>query len=81
MQTVNQQQNARYYELIRGVGRRTGVPCVLNTSFNVRGEPIVNTPADALRCFFTTDMDALFLGDYMITKTPELQFQYQETNS
>jgi carbamoyltransferase len=81
VQTVNKDQNARYHELITSVGHKTGVPCVLNTSFNVRGEPIVNTPADALRCFFTTDMDVLFLGDYMVTKSPELRRQYQETDT
>ena len=81
VQTVNRTQNERYYDLITNVGQRTGVPCVLNTSFNVRGEPIVNTPADALRCFFTTDMDVLFMGDYMVTKSPDLRRQYQENKS
>ncbi len=81
VQTVSAEQNARYHELISRVGQHTGVPCVLNTSFNVRGEPIVNTPSDALRCFFTTDMDALFLGDFLVTKTPELHRQYQEIDS
>ena len=70
VQTVTRDQNTRYYDLIKAVGERTGIPCVVNTSFNIRGEPIVNTPEDALRCFFTTDMDDLFLGDWHITKPP-----------
>ncbi len=68
VQTVTRDQNERYYRLIEAVGRRTGVPCVVNTSFNIRGEPIVNSPDDALKCFFTTDMDKLFLGDFLIEK-------------
>jgi len=68
VQTVNAEQNARYYALITAFGEITGVPCVLNTSFNIRGEPIVNTPEDALKCFFTTDMDLLFMGDWMVAK-------------
>ena len=68
VQTVSAQQNPRYHRLITEVGKRTGVPCVLNTSFNIRGEPIVNTPQDALKCFFTTDMDLLFLGDWVVWK-------------
>ncbi|MFT7625587.1 MAG: carbamoyltransferase [Myxococcota bacterium] len=68
VQTVSREQNERYYTLIKAVGERTGVPCVVNTSFNIRGEPIVNSPEDALRCFFTNDMDKLFLGDFLIAK-------------
>jgi carbamoyltransferase len=68
VQTVTRQTNARYYELIAEFDRLTGVPAVLNTSFNVRGEPIVNSPKDALRCFFTTDLDFLFLGDELVWK-------------
>lgn len=66
VQTVNSEQNPRYHALISRFGELTGVPCVLNTSFNIRGEPIVNTPAEALKCFYTTDMDALFIGDYLV---------------
>jgi carbamoyltransferase len=68
VQTVNQRQNPRYYSLIEHFAALTGVPCVLNTSFNIRGEPIVHTVSDALKCFFTTDMDALFLGDFLIER-------------
>jgi carbamoyltransferase len=68
VQTVNRQQNARYCDLIEAFHASTGVPMVLNTSFNIRGEPIVNSVADALKCFFTTDMDALFVGDFQILR-------------
>ena len=68
VQTVNADQNPRYYALIKAFGERTGVPCVLNTSFNIRGEPIVNTVQDALKCFLTTDMDELFLHDFHVVK-------------
>jgi carbamoyltransferase len=70
VQTVNRDQNARYYDLIRAFGERTGVPVVLNTSFNVRGEPIVCTPRDAVRCFLSTEIDTLFLGDYVVDEKP-----------
>ncbi|MCP4643881.1 MAG: carbamoyltransferase, partial [bacterium] len=68
VQTVARDVNPRYYRLIEEFERLRGVPMVLNTSFNVMGEPIVNTPADAVRCFFSTGMDALVLGDYVVHK-------------
>ncbi|MCA9522201.1 MAG: carbamoyltransferase, partial [Myxococcales bacterium] len=68
VQTVTREQNARYYDLIRAFGEETGVPVILNTSFNIRGEPIVCTPEDALKCFFTTDLDLLYLGDFLLRK-------------
>ena len=68
VQTVTEAQNGPYYRLIKAFGERTGVPCVLNTSFNIRGEPIVNTPDDALRCYLGTDMDYLFLHDRLVAK-------------
>lgn len=72
VQTVSRRQNPRYYALIEEFERLTGVPMVLNTSFNIRGEPIVNTVHDALKCFFTTDMDALFVGDFALARDPAL---------
>jgi len=69
VQTVTEEANPRYYRMIHAFEKRRGVPLVLNTSFNVMGEPIVNTPADAVRCFFSTGMDALVIGDYVVTKT------------
>lgn len=67
-QTVRREHHARYYDLIAAFGRRTGVPVVLNTSFNVRGEPIVCTPEDSLRCFFSTGLDVLAIEDFIVTK-------------
>jgi carbamoyltransferase len=68
LQTVNKETNPRYHRLIRKFGERSGVPVVLNTSFNIMGEPIVESPIDAIRCFFSTGIDALVLGDHVIRK-------------
>jgi carbamoyltransferase len=68
VQTVRPEDNARYHALIAAFGRVTGVPMLLNTSFNVRGEPIVQTPEDAVRCFLGTQMDLLVLGDLVCRK-------------
>lgn len=67
VQTVRRDLNPLYYDLIRAFERVCGVPVLVNTSFNVRGEPIVCTPADAFNCFVRTDMDALVMGDAIIT--------------
>ena len=61
----------RNYALIEHFGEMTDVYCILNTSFNIRGEPIVNTPEEAIECYVKTGMDALFLGDYMLCKDSE----------
>jgi carbamoyltransferase len=68
VQTVNRAQNPRYYETIRAFGERTGVPILINTSFNTRGEPIVCTPRDALESFWTTPLDALAIGRFIVEK-------------
>jgi carbamoyltransferase len=68
VQTVTRAQCPAYYDLIAEFGRLTGVPCVLNTSFNVRGEPIVNSPKEALRCFLGCDLDALVIGEHLLWK-------------
>jgi carbamoyltransferase len=68
LQTVTREENALYYDLIAAFAERTGVPVVLNTSFNVRGEPIVRSPADAYACFQATDMDWLVLGNCVVGK-------------
>jgi carbamoyltransferase len=68
LQTVDEQRNPRLTRLLEAFDRLTGCPVLVNTSFNVRGEPIVCTPADAYRCFLATDMDALVLEDIVITK-------------
>lgn len=66
VQTVNQSQNPKFYSLINEFRKLTGVPVVLNTSFNDSGEPIVETPADAVRTFKSTNLNALIIGDYLI---------------
>ncbi len=68
IQTVNAEQNQLFYELLSEIETITGLPMVLNTSFNLNEEPIVNSPADALRSFFTSGLDSLFLGSYLLTK-------------
>jgi len=68
VQTVSKDVAPRYHALIEAFARRTGVPMVLNTSFNDNNEPIVNTPIEAIRCFYSTGMDALVMGDYVVTK-------------
>ena len=68
LQTVDQTEAPRYHRLIETFGEATGVPVVLNTSFNLKGEPIVNTPAEAFSTFSRSGMDALILGNYIITK-------------
>ena len=69
LQTVFRDQNPRYYGLIERFGQATGVPVVLNTSFNLRGEPIVNTPADAFQTFSNSGMDALVLEKFCVDKS------------
>ena len=71
VQVVRREANPRYWELLTRQGQRTGVPILLNTSFNVRGEPIVCSPDDALRCFLSTGLDALVLEDVLVFKNPE----------
>lgn len=68
LHTVTRESNALYYDLLVHLGERTGVPVVLNTSFNVRGEPIVCTPRDALGCFFSSGLDALVIDHFLIRK-------------
>ena len=68
VQTVSADAAPRYHALIAAFEKRRGVPMVLNTSFNVMGEPIVHSPSDAVRCFYSTGMDALVIGDYVIKK-------------
>ena len=68
IQTVTRETNRRYYELIKAFERRTGCGVLINTSFNVRGEPIVCAPEDAYRCFMRTNIDALVLGPFLLEK-------------
>jgi carbamoyltransferase len=66
VQTVDRERNPRLHAILRAFAERTGCPVLVNTSFNVRGEPIVNTPAEAYRCFMSTGMDALVLQDVLL---------------
>jgi len=68
LQTVRKELNPKYYKLIETFGDATGVPVLLNTSFNLKGEPVVNTPAEAFNSFSASGMDLLVLGNYLVTK-------------
>jgi carbamoyltransferase len=68
LQTVNRSQHALYYDLISEFDKLTGCPVIINTSFNVRGEPIVCSPEDAINCFLHTEMDCLVMGSYILDK-------------
>ena len=74
VQTVGAESDSRFRKLLETFYRKTGCPVLVNTSFNVRGEPIVESPADAYRCFMRTQMDYLVVGNYIICKEeqPEL---------
>jgi len=72
VQTVTEDTNRRYYRLIRAFGELTQVPVVINTSFNVRGEPIVCSPTDAYHTFVHTGIDVLVIGDYIVTQKPKV---------
>ena len=71
VQTVDRERNPLYHELIEAFDALTGCPVIINTSFNVRGEPIVCTPEDAYRCFMATGMDVLAIGPFVLQKTDQ----------
>ena len=71
VQTVNKDTNKYYYDLIQKFKEKTGCPVIVNTSFNVRGEPIVNTPTDAFNCFMGTELDFLVIGNCILDKTKQ----------
>ena len=68
IQTINRDQHPLYYDLVRAFEARTGVPLLVNTSFNTRGEPIVCSPRDAIECFWTSPLDALVIGSFLLEK-------------
>ena len=68
VQTVDEKRHGSFYRLMKRFESLTGCPVIVNTSFNVRGEPIVCTPQDAYRCFLATDMDMLVLEDFVLRK-------------
>jgi carbamoyltransferase len=78
IQTVHRETNPRYYELIQAFKKQTGYGVIVNTSFNVRGEPIVCTPEDAYRCFMRTEMDYLVVGNYLFAKTDQPHWQEKD---
>jgi carbamoyltransferase len=71
LQTVDAERNGRFHLLLERFHQRTGCPVLINTSFNVRGEPIVRTPDDAFRCFMATGMDVLVLEDAVLLKAEQ----------
>jgi carbamoyltransferase len=80
IQTVHQETNARYHALLSAFERLTGCPVLVNTSFNVRGEPIVGSPEDAFRCFMGTELDVLAVGNCYLRKPaqdPALKKNYE----
>lgn len=68
VQTVGEENNARFRKLLEAFYAETGVPVILNTSFNVKGQPIVNTPEEAIKCFQSTAIESLVIGDYILSK-------------
>lgn len=73
IQTVNEQQNKKYYDLLKAFHRKTGVPVLINTSFNTLGKPIVCTPRDAIECFWSSPFDALIIGSFIIEKNADIR--------
>jgi len=79
IQTIHQQTNPRYYRLIEAFEAKTGCPVLINTSFNVRGEPIVCTPQDAYRCFMRTEMDYLVIENFVLAKSDQPAWEGDES--
>ena len=81
IQTVHKETNPKYYKLLKKFKEITGCPILVNTSFNVRGEPIICTPTDAFKCFMGTELDLLVIGNYLLYKEyqkEELKVNYEE---
>jgi carbamoyltransferase len=81
IQTVHRETNPRYHALISRFKELTGCPVLVNTSFNVRGEPIVCTPEDAFRCFMGSEIDVLVIGNCFLRKedqNPDLRLDYRD---
>ena len=79
IQTVRRETNPLYYDIMAAFNRRTGCPIIVNTSFNVRGEPIVCTPQDAYRCFMRTNMDVLVLENFILERTAQPKREEDES--
>jgi len=72
MQTVRREWNPDYYRMVEKFEEATGIPVLLNTSYNLRGEPIVNTPQDALNTFANSDIDQLVMGPFLVSKPDDM---------
>jgi carbamoyltransferase len=81
LQTVDARRNPLYYRLLKAFERLTGCPVLVNTSFNVRGEPIVGSPLDAYRCFLATDMDVLAIGSFVLEKGSQSALSEREVQA
>ena len=68
VQTVTNKSNEKFYNLLQSMYKKTKIPVLLNTSFNIKGQPIVNSPQDALLCFLKYNIDYLFIGEYILKK-------------
>ena len=68
MHTVSKEDNPLYYRLLQEAGKRTGLPVLYNTSFNLFGDPLVCTPRDAARSFYSSGIDAMFVGNFLLQK-------------
>ena len=79
VQTVHEETNPRYYDLLKAFDQRTGCGVLVNTSFNVRGEPIVGSPTDAYRCFMRTEMDYLVIENYLLAKKQQPDWQKDDS--
>jgi carbamoyltransferase len=73
LQTVKKEDNPIYYNMINSFYKKTGCPVIINTSFNIRGEPLVCTPQDAFRCFMRTGIDYLAIGNFLLDKKEQKQ--------
>lgn len=81
VQTINKDQEPKVYDLVKHFEARTGVPVLLNTSFNRRGEPIVETPENALEAFVNMNLDALVMGNKVLVKKPQASGGQEQTKS
>jgi len=79
VQTIHKETNPRYYDLLKQFKERTGCAVLVNTSFNVRGEPIVCTPEDAYRCFMRTEMDYLVVENFLLAKTDQPAWEQDDS--
>lgn len=75
VQTIHKETNERYYTLLQAFKKKTGYGVMVNTSFNVRGEPPVCTPEDAYKCFMRTEMDYLVIGNFLLAKTAQPEWK------